>query len=72
MTISYYELRDLRSVPFHMQMDYKTRNENILSLRPICGWCDGTGNEFCSMYSCCPICGGSGRSAVKGLLTTGE
>ena len=26
----------------------------------LCEWCDGTGNEFYSMYRECPECGGSG------------
>lgn len=54
-------LVDLNTVPVHMQMDYNTRNKNVMAGHELCKLCDGTGNEFYSMYKKCPNCGGSGR-----------
>lgn len=55
-------LIDLTTVPFHMQMDYKTRNKNIIDGWELCERCDGTGNELFSMYGQCQDCQGSGRA----------
>ena len=33
---------------------------NIKKGNKLCIRCEGTGNEFCSMYSRCPACDGSG------------
>lgn len=54
-------LTDISSVPFHMRMDYITRNENIVEGNVLCKHCNGTGNEFSSMYRQCPICYGEGH-----------
>ena len=48
--------------------DKINRSKVLLTLKPPCAWCGATGNEFMSMYSECPICGGTGISPVKGLL----
>ena len=68
-TVSMYEqkegelvLVDLETVPVHQRVDFHTRNQNILGGFVLCDECDGTGNEFFSMYHECPKCGGSGRS----------
>ena len=46
-----------------IESDRRRREENIRTLAA--GWmlclnCDGTGNEFYSMYRACPECNGSG------------
>lgn len=56
------KLVDLNTIPFHMQMDYKTRNKNIIGGWELCERCDGTGNELFSMYRQCEDCQGSGRA----------
>lgn len=53
-------LIDIDSCPLHTQTDYVTRNENVTLGRKLCGNCDGTGNEFMSMYHQCPKCSGKG------------
>lgn len=40
--------------------DKIVRHENLLSGLPICGHCEGTGNEMYSMYRQCPKCNGRG------------
>lgn len=45
--------------------DQRRRNENLAKIAAdptllLCLNCDGTGNEFYSMYRACPECGGSG------------
>ena len=53
-------LIDLDTVPPRMMQDYLRRNDNLRKKRPLCGPCDGTGNEFFSMYHRCPKCQGRG------------
>ncbi len=60
-------LRDIRKVPEHMQMDERTRNDNIDKKLHLCEICDGTGNELFSMYKKCSNCDESG---VKKELDT--
>ncbi|HON83090.1 MAG TPA: hypothetical protein PLI22_03025 [Caldisericia bacterium] len=40
--------------------DFETRNKNIKSGKKLCKRCDGTGNEFFSMYKRCTKCFGTG------------
>ena len=51
---------DENKYPYHMRMDVRTRNENIDLGKILCKRCDGTGNEFYSMYSECKQCEGKG------------
>jgi len=55
-------LVDLDTVPLHMEMDYITRNENVMLRNELCTYCDGTGNEFYSMYCKCSLCDGKGTT----------
>ena len=57
-------LVDLETVPYHMRNDYYKRNLVVESGKPLCDFCDGTGNEFYSMYRKCPVCGGDGIKRV--------
>lgn len=56
---------DLKKYPPHMRMDYERRNNNVKAGRKLCKRCDGTGNEFYSMYSKCLKCGGDGIAKEK-------
>jgi rubredoxin len=53
-------LVDLETVSMHMRNDYYKRNLVVAAGKPLCDNCDGTGNEFYSMYRKCPVCGGDG------------
>lgn len=53
-------LVDLDTVPMHMRNDYYKRNLVVAAGKPLCDICDGTGNEFYSMYRQCPMCHGDG------------
>jgi len=55
-----YELIKLESVPNKLQMDYFTRNKNVRDSKALCLRCDGTGNEFFSMFKKCSVCLGKG------------
>lgn len=55
------EKQDKHEFPVHMWSDIITRNENIDAGRELCERCDGTGNEFYSMYSPCKDCNGTGH-----------
>jgi DnaJ-class molecular chaperone len=59
------ELWDRTAYPVHMLMDVDTHNDNIKAGRKLCEHCEGTGNEFLSMYHRCPKCGGTGRDVSK-------
>lgn len=52
---------DIDTVPAHQQMDMRRYNDNLQKGATLCTNCDGTGNEFFSMYHKCPQCGGTGR-----------
>lgn len=43
-----------------ISMDMQRRKENLKNGRKLCEHCDGTGNEFYSMYRKCPKCDGKG------------
>ncbi len=71
-TISYPEymkgndgIVDLDTAPFHMRMDYDTRNQNVTNGKELCERCEGTGNEFMSMYRKCTDCMGTGIANPK-------
>jgi len=51
----------LQQYPFHMQSDYRIRNDNIEKGFTLCEHCGGTGNELFSMYRACPKCSGKGH-----------
>ena len=51
---------DIEKYPMHMRGDVHTRNDNIDNGKELCKKCDGTGNEFYSMYRKCKDCGGNG------------
>lgn len=51
---------DEKKYPPHMRMDAKKRNDNIAAGRKLCERCEGTGNQFYSMYSKCFACNGKG------------
>lgn len=51
---------DLDTVPDSMRMDYAIRNANLYNKLPLCGYCEGTGNELFEKYESCRKCGGSG------------
>jgi RecJ-like exonuclease len=53
-------LIDIDTCPPHIRTDYFRRNENIEKGAVLCEHCDGTGNEFMSMYHKCPKCEGTG------------
>lgn len=53
---------DLDTVPSRHKLDYMQRNTNVQLSRILCGRCDGTGNEFFSMYKTCTACSGLGYS----------
>ena len=59
------EKHDITKYPIHIQGDEQIRNDNIDAGNPLCEHCDGTGNEFLSMYRKCPKCNGLG--AVKAV-----
>jgi hypothetical protein len=72
ITISFSEfttgrmaLIDLDTVPPHMRSDYELRNRNLMRGNKLCRRCDGTGNEFLSMYRCCGDCWGTGVAKTK-------
>lgn len=44
----------------HQAGDYKTREENEQAGEQLCTRCNGTGNEFFSMYRRCEACNGTG------------
>ena len=44
----------------HQGMDVRRRNRNIENKKSLCKTCEGTGNEFFSMYKKCEKCGGDG------------
>lgn len=46
--------------PLHMRGDVLRRNDNLDQNKELCDRCDGTGNEFFSMYHKCPKCDGHG------------
>ncbi len=54
------ELLDESEWPFHMRGDVRIHNKNILEGKDLCERCEGTGNEFFSMYHKCPDCNGTG------------
>jgi RecJ-like exonuclease len=54
------ELENIEDYPPHMLGDYITKNKNIKNGKDLCNRCDGTGNEFYSMYKKCSACGGTG------------
>ena len=54
------EIVDINQFPYHMQGDYRIRNENIRAGRELCKHCNSTGNELYSMYRKCPECDGKG------------
>jgi len=58
-------LVDLETVPPYMRSDYDLRNRNLSAGKKLCGRCDGTGNEFFSMYRRCGDCWGTGAQAKK-------
>lgn len=53
-------LVDLNTVHYSMRGDYDRRNGWVQEGKPLCKWCDGTGNELFCMYRECPMCRGSG------------
>jgi len=65
----HFEIVALNTLPGHMRMDYETRNQNLLARVDLCKRCDGTGNEFYSMFRLCTTCGGTGRNPAIALLT---
>lgn len=60
------EKRNINDYPPHMQVDEQRRNDNIDAGNILCERCDGTGNEFYSMYCKCLACNGTGI-APKGV-----
>ena len=48
------------SYEHHMKADVEKHNKNVQSGKPICPRCEGTGNEFFSMYKECTLCSGTG------------
>lgn len=59
------DLIDLDTCPAHMQMDYRTRNKNVMDNHKLCKRCDGTGNELMSMFRRCIKCNGSGINTTE-------
>lgn len=53
-------LIDIATVDAPQRTDYERRNDNVLSGKPLCDTCDGTGNDYFHMYHRCSDCGGSG------------
>lgn len=53
-------LIDLDTCTLRVRSDYARRNENIEKNAKLCKHCDGTGNEFMSIYRKCPECDGIG------------
>lgn len=43
-----------------LEQDEDRREANVKSGKPLCPRCDGTGNEFLTVYKECMLCGGSG------------
>lgn len=41
-------------------MDELKKRKNVADGKPLCEWCEGTGNQFYFMYSACPKCNGTG------------
>ncbi len=54
------KLIDVSKYPLYMRGDFETRNKNIKNGKKLCKRCDGTGNEFFSMYKRCTKCFGTG------------
>ena len=54
-------LENVEKYPWHMHIDYITKNQNIKDKIKLCDHCDGTGNVLYSMYKKCQACNGTGK-----------
>ena len=56
---------DITKYPPHTYGDVLRHNKNVEDKKELCTHCEGTGNEFFSMYRKCPKCKGTGIKKAR-------